>query len=198
MDLKEMKSNPFDVLFQSAIEFARSALFFNSRYRNTEYMDVQDMNDLEIYSKRVEEQFEILKVLSQDEVDALRRMSYCSMADTNRINQNLYALFNDIRTEYSESFPFVSVEFEEFTLGVDSDEFKRRAYLRKLCDTNKKLTDSLLKNCFDYRSHGEEKCRETWGSSFTDEVCNTIRELLDENKLQDWELDYMISYIEHR
>ena len=174
MDKRELKSNPFDVLTQAAFEVARSALFFNSRYKNADCFNTQDIYDLEMYFKRVEEQFDILSSLSQEEVDALRNMSYCCK-DNNvmRLNNLLFTEFSNMKTEYSESFPFISVEFEKFTLGEDSDEFKRRETLRGICDSDKEVTDKVLLNS------SSEK----------------VEELVKNYGVEDWELDYMISYL---
>lgn len=172
MDKRELKSNPFDVLTQAAFEVARGALFFNSRYKNVDCFNTQDIYDLEKYFKRVQEQFDILSSLSQEEVDTLRGMSYINKdGNMMRLNSMLFDELNKMKTEYSESFPFISVEFEKFTLGEDSDEFKRRETLRGICDSDKEITDKVLLN--------SEK----------------VKELVKNHGVEDWELDYMISYL---
>lgn len=199
MSKKDLKSNPFDVLTQSAIELTRASLFFNARYRNKGYMDVQDIVEISAYYSRIKAQFDILKNMSQDEVDELRDMAYCNNnGNLDRINKVLFDIFNDLRTEYSDSFPFVSIEFEKFTLGEDSKEFKRREYLRNLCDSNKEITIEFLSSCNDYMNKGEEECKKYWGYTFTDDMCAKIMFFLQNNDIEEWELDYMSSYIEHK
>lgn len=199
MNKSEMKSNPFDVLTQSAIELARDSISFNARFRNTEYMNIQNIDNMRAYFKRLEDQFNILSELSQQDVNTLRSMAYCNNDDNlERLNNVLFTEFERIRTEYSESFPFISIEFEKFTLGEDSKEFKRREVLRNICDSDNRISLNFLGSCSDYLIHGESYCKRNWNYIFSDEYCNTIRSILNNYNIQEWELDYMSSYIRHR
>lgn len=195
-----MISNPFDVLTQAAFEIARSALYLNSRYRNTEMsIDTKEYECMCKYFERITEQYKIIGDLSQDEVDTLRSISYISENNNlERLNTLLYGEFKQFRTEYSNCYPYVGVDFEKLTLGEDSAEFKRREELRSLCDTDKRVTLDFLYNSQEFLNRGVDYCKKFWGETFTDDYCSDIKDLLEEHNLQENELCYMESYIRNR
>lgn len=145
MSKDKFVSNPFDVLNQAALELARASLYFTERYRNLEFGYLGNFNDLELCWNKIQEQYKLLKSMNQEDIDSLRNVSYV-VKDNNlsEMNKYLYDKFNEIPTEYSNCFPFVSEEFEKLMYGVDSEDYKRRIFLRAIADNDARFKSEVL------------------------------------------------------
>lgn len=194
MKKEELLSNPFDVLVQSAIEVARNALFVVERMQSDE-MVCPTFQGLKHEYDIINEQFDFLKSLSKEDLESLRGMAHVSKGDNmDRMNDVLYSYFNEFSTEYTECFPYVSVEFEEFKYGKNSEKCLHLNRLRTICDIDNRATKEFLEHCVDYLSDDKE----CWVNVYTIAYQSKIKEFIHDTSASSEDLEYMLSYISRR
>lgn len=185
------KSNPFDVLAQSALEYARAVLFTNSRLRNEELskdFSSYDDSTFGLYLTRVNDCIDILNSIPEEELEICRRNSLLTLNGKQRqVNDMLFALFNEFDTEYSRTVPYLSEEMEKVLFGVDSPIYQRHKSLQEFYKTYKDdevLTERVLHHYTDSLDNDLEYCRENF--SWTDKDCELVERL---HSLEDLSLD---------
>lgn len=191
--LKEFncKSNPFDVLAQSALEYARAVLFTNSRLRNGELpkdFSSYDDSTFKLYLTRVNDCIDILNSIPEEELEICRRNSLLTLNGKQRqVNDMLFALFNEFDTEYSRCVPYLNEEMERVLYGVDSPTYQRHKFLQKFYKTyrdDEVLTENVLMHYMDYLDNDLEYCRKNF--SWGDKDCELVEKL---HSLEDLSLD---------
>lgn len=191
--LKEFncKSNPFDVLAQSALEYARAVLFTNSRLRNGELpkdFSSYDDSTFKLYLTRVNECIDILNSIPEEELEICRRNSLLTLNGKQRqVNDMLFALFNEFDTEYSRTVPYLSEEMERILFGVDSPIYQRHKSLQEFYKNyrdDEVLTERVLHHYLDSLDTGIKYCKENF--SWTDKDCELVERL---HSLEDLSLD---------
>lgn len=200
--LKEFncKSNPFDVLAQSALEYARAVLFTNSRLRNGELpKDFSNYDDstFELYLARVNECINILNSIPEEELEICRRNSLLTRnGKQSQVNDMLFALFNEFDTEYSKTVPYLSEEMERVLFGVNSPIYQRHKFLQgfyKVYRNDEVLTEKVLMHYLDYLDNGIEYCREYF--SWSDKDCELVERLHGLCDLSSQDAEYLVAVI---
>ena len=200
--LKEFncKSNPFDVLAQSALEYARAVLFTNSRLRNGELSkDFSNYDDstFELYLTRINECINILNSIPEEELEICRRNSLLTRnGKQSQVNDMLFALFNEFDTEYSKTVPYLSEEMERILFGVNSPICQRHKFLQgfyKAYRNDEVLTEKVLMHYLDYLDNGIEYCREYF--SWSDKDCELVERLHGLCDLSSQDAEYLVAVV---
>lgn len=157
--LKEFdcKSNPFDVLAQTALDYARAVLFVNSRLRNGQLPEIfSSFNEesFKLYTNRINKCIEILNSIPEEELEICRRNSLMTLnGRQSQVNDMLFVLFNEFDTEYSKSVPYLSEEMERIIYGVDSPVYQRHKSLQDFYQkyrNDEVLTEQNLHHYLDF------------------------------------------------
>lgn len=200
--LKEFncKSNPFDVLAQSALEYARAVLFTNSRLRNGELpkdFSSYDDSTFKLYLTRVNDCIDILNSIPEEELEICRRNSLLTLNGKQRqVNDMLFALFNEFDTEYSRTVPYLSEEMEKILLGVDSPIYQRHKSLQEFYKTyrdDEVLTERVLHHYTDSLDNDLEYCRKNF--SWTDKDCELVERLHSLEDLSYDDAEYLLAVV---
>lgn len=186
MNLKdyEVKSNPFDVFTQTALELARSALFVNSRLRNANVWEPYSKYDEDwssVYLKHMQEQLEILNNITPEELEFCREHAYMNTDDHfDVINTFLFEHVQNMETECSKIAPAFSDEEEKIYLGEDSCVFKRHRELKELLAkyyNTEYMSTHVLSKCIDAMNRGFRRAAKDYGWSGSYKC--KVREALD-------------------
>lgn len=132
--------NPFDLAFYFALELAREFQFAGRRYRNPDVLKDVQISDhsIEMWYNNLHEQREVLKSLSDDTVEFLRRYAkmsrdYKTFSDS---NDAILDIEKSLNTKYTQAEPCRDIYYERIRLGGDSEEYKRMITLIKLVRDN--------------------------------------------------------------
>lgn len=200
--LKEFncKSNPFDVLAQSAIEYARAVLFTNSRLRNGELskdFSSYDDSTFKLYLTRVNDCIDILNSIPEEELEICRRNSLLTLNGKQRqVNDMLFALCNEFDTEYSRTVPYLSEEMEKVLFGVDSPIYQRHKSLQEFYKTyrdDEVLTERVLHHYIDSLDNDLEYCRKNF--SWEDKDCELVEKLHSLEDLSYDDAEYLLAVV---
>ena len=200
--LKEFncKSNPFDVLAQSALEYARAVLFTNSRLRNEELskdFSSYDDSTFKLYLTRVNDCIDILNSIPEEELEICRRNSLLTLNGKQRqVNDILFALFNEFDTEYSRTVPCLSEEMEKILFGVDSPIYQRHKSLQEFYKTyrdDEVLTERVLHHYIDSLDNDLEYCRKNF--SWEDKDCELVEKLHSLEDLSYDDAEYLLAVV---
>lgn len=201
--LKEFgcKSNPFDVLAQTALEYARAVLFTNSRLRNGELPEnFSRYNDetFKFYLERINNCIDILNSIPKEELEICRRNSLMtSNGRQKQVNDLLFSIFNEFDTEYSRSVPYLSEEMERVLYGVDSSTYQRHKFLQdfyKKYRDDEVLTKQVLQHYLDYLDNGIEHCRKYF--LWSDKECDLVERLHSLCSLSNLDAEYLLAVVE--
>jgi hypothetical protein len=146
-----VKSNPIDIICQSAVEYLRGTLYDVIRYRGNT-ISPSDENYL---IDRIKEQYELLDKMSDEQVSVCKETSMLfSKLNHYDINNWLFTLNNSFPTIWSESNPIFDDRLEKLLFG-ETEEYYTRDKLRKIVsaeiinfDTLKRF-DEFLSECID-------------------------------------------------
>lgn len=200
--LKEFdcKSNPFDVLAQTALDYARAVLFVNSRLRNgqlPENFSSFNEESFKLYTNRINKCIEILNSIPEEELEICRRNSLMTLnGKQSQVNDMLFTLFNEFDTEYSKSVPYLSEEMERILYGVDSPVYQRHKFLQNFYQkyrNDEVLTEQNLHHYLDFLSNGLEYCKEYF--LWTDKECKLVEELHSLCNLSNLDVEYLLSVV---
>lgn len=200
--LKEFgcKSNPFDVLAQTDLEYARAVLFANSRLRNGQFLGgIVDYNEetFKYYIDRINKCINILNSIPEDELEICRRNSLMTLnGKQSQVNDVLFALFNEFNTEYSKSVPYLSEEMERILYGVDSPTYQRHKSLQVFYQKYRNdeiLTEQNLHHYLDFLDNGLAHCKKYF--LWTDKECKLVEELHNLCNLSNCDVDYLLAVV---
>lgn len=128
----QIGGNPFDVIMECGVELLRNQIFNVLRIR-TETEDF--MTDNGYLVERIEKQYDIIRSLTDEEVNQLRKSSvlFTKIDSAMSINDYLCALKRSFKTIWCETNPEFSEETEKIFLGGESSsDYIRRNELKKL------------------------------------------------------------------
>lgn len=200
--LKEFgcKSNPFDVLAQTALEYARAVLFTNSRLRSEQFLGgVVDYNEetFKQYIDRINKCIDILNSIPEDELEICRRNSLMTLnGKQSQLNDMLFALFNEFDTEYSKTVPYLSEEMERILYGVDSHTYQRHKSLQAFYQkyrNDEVLTERNLHHYLEFLDSGLEHCKKCF--LWTDKDCELVEELHNLCNLSNCDVEYLLAVV---
>lgn len=194
------KSNPFDVLTQTALEYARAIVFANSRLGNDELPEgftEFDSEHFQFYVDRMDKCVEILSSIPKEELEICRRNSLMTIDNKQmQVNDMLFTLFNEFDTEYSRSVPFLSEGMEQVLFGVDSDTYKRHEFIRGFYEQHKNediLTSNNLHSYLDFVCNDMDYCKKYF--QWSDEKCKLVEDLNNLCELSQLDAEYLLSMI---
>lgn len=188
-----VQSNPFDVIFQTAVEIARAVNRLAIRYNNPDLPIVSmDETCLDNYMTRIQENFALLSQMSPEDLQVCRKTSY-NYQGTNesQINDLFFKLYQDIPTVYSKSNPRYPLEFERAFYGENSEEYRRRRLLDKWLETDFAGIDrDIFSNIADYLEHGMDFCRQQW--NWSDAKAEEVGRLQYDYELTEDDINYIL------
>ena len=194
------RSNPFDVLTQTVLEYARAIVFANSRLGNDELPEgftEFDSKHFQFYINRMDKCVEILSSIPKEELEICRRNSLMTIDNKQmQVNDMLFTLFNEFDTEYSRSIPFLSEEMERVLFGVDSDTYKRHEFLRGFYEQHKDediLTSDNLHRYLDFVCNDMDYCKKYF--QWSDEKCKLVEDLNNLCELSQLDAEYLLSMV---
>lgn len=121
--------NPFDVIVEASIAYLRNQLFSVTRF-NTEY-DVGNETRGQYLIDRINEQYEILSSMTNEEVELCRKASVIEKKSQKqmKVNDFLFQWEQSFPTIYSECNPEYDPQLEQMFLGKSSSDYLRRKSL---------------------------------------------------------------------
>ena len=199
-ELKEhgIDDNPFDLALYYALELAREFLFAGRRYRNPDVLKDVQISDysVERWERNLHEQWEILKSLSDDTIEFLRR--YARMSASYEIfdiaNNAILDIEKSMNTKYTKVEPCRDTYYERIRLGADSEEYKRMITLQKLVRDNMYwINKKALYDMIEIIDRGYVGCLtdNEYGMTF-----DRYRGFIYDNYLTRKDIHYMIDVLE--
>lgn len=193
------EGNPFDVILHSALEFARTAYWFNTRYRNADVpKQFRDnfLGEFEMYYERLRKQFTILENIPEDELKICRETSaIANDSKSRRYNDFLYENSSALQTIWSKCYPFLEPVFEDLVYGKGSEICERHRILR---DVVYEFIDiEHISNYVDIINNGKEYCMKHWGYFWDDETADRFLYDIAKFNLTEDDCNYLHAYKEY-
>ena len=165
-----LKSNPFDILIQAGLEIGRVSLIASSRLKNKNlpYMVFTEKT----YKYLIDRMVRCIKIhnsIPKDELEICREN--CLMSNNEKqmeLNEKMYNLFREFKTEYSQTIPYLNDEMEAILYGTESKMYKRHKTVKDFFEKYKNdyiLSYENLSDYVDFLDNGLNYCKKnlSWG-----------------------------------
>lgn len=158
-ELKELdiKSNPFEIMFQRCADLTRQMLFVARRYNHPDKLIrkqcISDINDLRKYMDKIITEYEKISSMSNDLLAVCEHTAFNRGQQHDVLNNVLMMLSEIPATVLSRDVPVQDTLLDELLL--DEDELKRRKELSSIIETYR-IPKSFIRKVEDAVLGGEE------------------------------------------
>ena len=196
-ELEENKiiDNPFDVMLYHSLQLTLDILFASHRFRNNKWgvFEKTDSRDIDKQTEKMKTEINKLMAISDEACDMCRHTAQFYATDKyNQLHDTLYNYQRQIEILMSKSNPVRNLEFEKFSLGENSEEYKHILELREKAKNFKDYDRETIGSIASIIEHGKKVIKWGW---ITEQDYNKYKSIVDKYNLTIDDIDYMYKYV---